>query len=413
MYKRFHMTTLHSIHLLDPGVWMTTLDLKDAYFYITIIPSHRKYLRFTVGDNHYQFKSLPFGISSAPRVFTKNRGSLTLPGTSNIPLPGRLAASGGLRESSARSYTNNALSTSSPQDLHEPRQVPVEIFPVRTVYRGKTGPHLCKGFPAVGSCGHDCCTRTMPDYISPHRSASATTFGPHGLHGLYGTDGQDVYAPPPTVFRKAIQTTFAFSNEADIATPCGEKLASVVDDGGQLVSGKALLASSSIQDPDDGRVPHRMGGSPRWTDGPRPMGRRHPHATSTHQQIGTAHHLSSLPILCFSPQRAFCCDNVGQYHDRLLHQSSGQDGFPLPLQTCPPTLEFLPREQHYTDSDTRSGCQQLTGRCLEPRPDSLPQTGTQRLLLKLNLPSQGISNPGCLCICDQYKVQPLSLQRGT
>ncbi|KAJ1135229.1 hypothetical protein NDU88_001673, partial [Pleurodeles waltl] len=33
--------------------------------------SHRKYLRFVVGLQHYQFAVLPFGLTSAPRVFTK------------------------------------------------------------------------------------------------------------------------------------------------------------------------------------------------------------------------------------------------------------------------------------------------------------------------------------------------------
>lgn len=50
---------------------MTTLDLQDAYFHIPIIPLHRKYLRFIVRDDHYQFKALLLGISSALRVFTK------------------------------------------------------------------------------------------------------------------------------------------------------------------------------------------------------------------------------------------------------------------------------------------------------------------------------------------------------
>lgn len=71
-YKKFRMTTLQSIlPLLESSVWMATLDLKDAYFHVTIILSHRKYFRFTIGDDHYQFKALSFGLSSAPWVFTK------------------------------------------------------------------------------------------------------------------------------------------------------------------------------------------------------------------------------------------------------------------------------------------------------------------------------------------------------
>lgn len=66
------MTTIQSIlPLLNRGAWMVTIDLKDAYFHIDIAPEHHRYLRFTLGHDHYQFRALPFGISSAPRVFTK------------------------------------------------------------------------------------------------------------------------------------------------------------------------------------------------------------------------------------------------------------------------------------------------------------------------------------------------------
>lgn len=71
-YKCFRMTALQSILiLLQQEMWMATLALQDAYFHITIIPPHWKYLHFTVGDDHFQFKALLFKISSAPWVFTK------------------------------------------------------------------------------------------------------------------------------------------------------------------------------------------------------------------------------------------------------------------------------------------------------------------------------------------------------
>ncbi|KAJ1165465.1 hypothetical protein NDU88_005893 [Pleurodeles waltl] len=50
---------------------MVSVDLQDAYFHIPILKSHRKYLRFVVGSQHYQFAVLPFGLTSVPRVFTK------------------------------------------------------------------------------------------------------------------------------------------------------------------------------------------------------------------------------------------------------------------------------------------------------------------------------------------------------
>ncbi|XP_044838845.1 uncharacterized protein LOC123345850 [Mauremys mutica] len=45
--------------------------MKDAYFHIAIYPPHRRYLRFVVNHQHYQFTVLPFGLSMAPKVFTK------------------------------------------------------------------------------------------------------------------------------------------------------------------------------------------------------------------------------------------------------------------------------------------------------------------------------------------------------
>ncbi|KAG6935820.1 ORF I polyprotein, partial [Chelydra serpentina] len=56
---------------LDSRDWCAALDLQDAYFHITLHPAHRPFLRFTVGSNHYQYRVLPFGLSTAPCVFSK------------------------------------------------------------------------------------------------------------------------------------------------------------------------------------------------------------------------------------------------------------------------------------------------------------------------------------------------------
>ncbi|XP_063770427.1 uncharacterized protein LOC134901984 [Pseudophryne corroboree] len=53
------------------GDFMVSLDIKDAYLHVPIYPPHQAYLRFAVQDCHYQFQTLPFGLSTAPRIFTK------------------------------------------------------------------------------------------------------------------------------------------------------------------------------------------------------------------------------------------------------------------------------------------------------------------------------------------------------
>lgn len=57
--------------LLQPGYFMTKIDLKDAYFMIQVHKSSRKYLRFLYGGELFEFTCLPMGLCTAPFVFTK------------------------------------------------------------------------------------------------------------------------------------------------------------------------------------------------------------------------------------------------------------------------------------------------------------------------------------------------------
>ena len=67
----FKMETPESIRTsLHKGEWVTSIDFRDAYFHIPIHPRSRKYLRFHVKGQSYQFKALPFGLSTAPMEFT-------------------------------------------------------------------------------------------------------------------------------------------------------------------------------------------------------------------------------------------------------------------------------------------------------------------------------------------------------
>ena len=68
----FKMESLVMIKdLLQEGDWMGSIDLKDAYLSVTVCGEHRKLLRFSCMGTLYEFQSLPFGLCSAPRVFTK------------------------------------------------------------------------------------------------------------------------------------------------------------------------------------------------------------------------------------------------------------------------------------------------------------------------------------------------------
>jgi len=69
--ERFKMDTLrHVREALRQDEWTVSLDLKDAYLHIPMHPAFRKYLRFMHRGQAYQWLALPFGLSTAPAVFT-------------------------------------------------------------------------------------------------------------------------------------------------------------------------------------------------------------------------------------------------------------------------------------------------------------------------------------------------------
>lgn len=50
---------------------MASLDLEDAYFLVPIFEQDRKFLRFQWRGRTFQFAALPFGLSTAPFIFSK------------------------------------------------------------------------------------------------------------------------------------------------------------------------------------------------------------------------------------------------------------------------------------------------------------------------------------------------------
>ena len=70
--QKFRMDTLQVVvEELEIGEYVTSIDLEDAYFHVAIHPKDRKFLRFAIGGKVFQFQVLPFGLSTAPRVFTR------------------------------------------------------------------------------------------------------------------------------------------------------------------------------------------------------------------------------------------------------------------------------------------------------------------------------------------------------
>ena len=68
-FKQENLTFV--LDLIQKNDFCTSVDLRDAYFSISIDPDFRKYLCFSWRGQFYSFRVLPFGLASAPRIFTK------------------------------------------------------------------------------------------------------------------------------------------------------------------------------------------------------------------------------------------------------------------------------------------------------------------------------------------------------
>ena len=68
----FVMDTLTKIkETAREGMWVTSLDLSDAYHHIPMRPASQVYLCFQVGIRSFRYLVLPFGLMSSPWVFTQ------------------------------------------------------------------------------------------------------------------------------------------------------------------------------------------------------------------------------------------------------------------------------------------------------------------------------------------------------
>ena len=71
-YEHFKMENIKLVkEIIQSNDFLTSIDLKDAYFAIPMCEIDQSYLCFSWENQFYRFICLPFGLSSAPRLFTK------------------------------------------------------------------------------------------------------------------------------------------------------------------------------------------------------------------------------------------------------------------------------------------------------------------------------------------------------
>ena len=64
-----------AISYFNRGDFLFTFDLKSGYHHVEIFPEHTKFLSFSwdfgEGSRYFSFQVLPFGLATAPFIFTK------------------------------------------------------------------------------------------------------------------------------------------------------------------------------------------------------------------------------------------------------------------------------------------------------------------------------------------------------
>ncbi len=104
----FKMLTQKRIfECIRPRDWFAAIDLKDAYFHVSILPRHRPFLRFAFEGRAYQYKVLSFGLA---RVFTKVvEGALVPMREQGVRILIRISTTGSFSLSLGNSYANTEI----------------------------------------------------------------------------------------------------------------------------------------------------------------------------------------------------------------------------------------------------------------------------------------------------------------
>ena len=59
------------LDLMEPGRYMASIDLSNAFHTIPIHQDYTKYLKFRIGHQTYKYLVLPMGFRDSPRLFSK------------------------------------------------------------------------------------------------------------------------------------------------------------------------------------------------------------------------------------------------------------------------------------------------------------------------------------------------------
>ncbi len=335
MRRPFRMITLKQIlSQICTEDWFCSLDLKDAYFHIQIAPHHRRFLRFAFEGVAYQYTVLPFGLSLAPRTFTKCMDAALSPlRQMGIRILNYLDDWLILAQSEVELLSHRTLILSHLERLglrvnfaKSAVSQPTNIVPG---YSSGLSSHE-SGDSARTRSGHSETRGHLQErHRSPTQSVSENA-GPYGRSIASVTAGPAPHAPPSTLVETTGSTqrmasrTLAYQGESGLCNS-PDPLEEPTVDG----EGRGHGVGPHQESCHDRRLQHRLGGAVRRQTDLRPLvedGERLPH-----QLLGNASSLSSLPVFPAGPNRTPCADSLRQHVRGVLYKSPGRCLLEAPL----------------------------------------------------------------------------------
>ncbi len=328
MRRPFRMITLKQIlSQIRTEDWFCSLDQKDAYFHIQIAPHHRRFLRFAFEGVAYHYTVLPFGLSLAPRTFTKCMDAALSP----------------LRQMGIRilNYLDDWLIlTQSEVELLSHRTLILSHLE-RLGLRVNFAKSALSPSQRVSFLGTVLDSAHMRAVIAPERALA--------IQKLAATFKSDT-ARPLKVFQRMLGLMAAASPVLQLGLlrmrPLQRWLKPRVPHNawhhGRLhiwVNQACVTALTPWKNPQwmkkawpcchDRCLQHRLGGAVQRQTDLRPLvegGERLPH-----QLLGNASSLSSLPVFPAGPNRTTCADSLRQHVRGVLYKSSGRCLLEAPL----------------------------------------------------------------------------------
>ncbi len=361
----FKMLTQKRIfECIRPRDWFAAIDLKDAYFHVSILPRHRPFLHFAFEGRAYQYKVLPFGLALSPRVFTKVVEGALVPmrkqgvRTLNYLDDWLILAQSREQLCEHRDLVLSHLQLGLQVNWEKSKFASVEdLFSRYGVGFGRTVSTPHRGTCSVGV--------ELPEYIQRQDSGPTENFSE--APGAYG--GRSGSNP---AWLASYETASALASwpspEMGVATrhvPSGNhsgmppNLQPVVRplvSSGRSSPRSGVPACCSLH----GCLCHRLGGhvqragSVRGVDGPP--------TTLAHQLPRVA---SSIPCPG-PPEGAFtgqaCAGPYGQYCDRCVHQPSRRSALPWHVTTRPPSPPLESEISEVASRHSYPWCAQPCGR---------------------------------------------------